>query len=348
MSTDGASAGRTISFVLPVTLHETGLPGTRSRSWRRSADQGALQRTRTLLTSFLKQFRQTDLAGFLVVAPARDLQLLSATIRSLTSDPRYKLLDELDVCPEIGKFIQPDTGEISGWRAQQVVKLAASEYVSSQYYVTLDSDIICMHRFGYDQLVKDGLAMTNCEQPADYMRLYTGSFALAEMSTKILRYRKSGEILGCGPCTHAESGRFYGETPVVLRADMVSRLQAQMSERYSRHWVEVLAAKRGWTEYGLYYHFLEMTGQMDACCFYTGCNTVLDLERSVWHSSARYRHPRCYDLEHFAGKTVSGSAGLFVAIQSWLPLSSWLPSRCNSLNDFYLEIEQWIACNALG
>jgi hypothetical protein len=326
---------RRISVVLPVTLHETGVSRVAAQSWRASVDDGALLRTELLLNSFVTQFDQDDLANFFIVSPARDLARLSVIIRSITSDPRYELVPEADVCQNIHKVINSKTDFISGWRVQQMIKLAISEYVSTSHYLTLDSDILCMRRFSFNHLVTDDRAITNCETPADYLRIYTDSFAAKEIAIKMRRYARSGQLLGC-PCLHVHNHRFYGETPAVLRTDMACNLRAHLTERFQRAWSEVLALERGWTEYGLYYHFLDMTGKIDACCLSGGCNTVLDLERSVWQASENYRGPRLYDADHFAR-----SQGLFVAIQSWLPGSSWLPKRCKSIADFYKEVNGW-------
>lgn len=333
-----SDAKKNISVVLPVTLHETGVSAIGSQSWRStSLDEDALLRTALLLRSFVAQFDQDDLANFFIVSPTRDLDRLSVIIRSITSDPRYELVPEADICRNIDKFINGKSETISGWQVQQIVKLAISEYISSSHYLTLDSDILCIRPISYDRLIVDDRAITNCETPADYSRIYIDPFALKEIQIKIHRYTQSGRLLGC-PCLHGNQHRFHGETPVVLRTDVVRDLRAHLTERFQRDWSEVLAQERGWTEYGLYYHFLEMIGKINECCLYGGCNTILDLERSVWQASGNYRSFRSYDADHFAR-----SEGLFVAVQSWLPASSWLPEQYESIADFYRDVKGW--CN---
>jgi len=325
---------RKISFVLPVTLQEAGL------SWRAPANRDTLLRTKLLLRTFLTQFRQDDLADFFLVSPDRDAPLLRAALRSVTGDPRYKLLSELEVCPNLRKATGSETGEVRGWRVQQMLKLAISAYVSSEHYVTLDNDIVCIRRCSYDDLVKNGRAVTNCETPVDYMRIYTSAFAAREAGIKLRRYARSQKILGHS--LQRPNAQFYGETPVVLRTDMVSRLLEFLSGRFRGEWSEMLASKGGWTEYGLYYNFLEMTGKLDAFSFYAGCNCVLDLERSVWQASEHYRQPRLYDADHFAQGVLSQGCGVFAAVQSWLPVSSWLPARYGTLDAFYQDLERWL------
>lgn len=331
-----SEAVKKISVVLPVALHEVGVSAVATQIRRStSIDEVAQLRTSLLLRSFIAQFDQDDLASFFIVSPTDDLDRLSAIIKSITSDRRYEVVSEVDVCRNLDKFINAKSGRISGWQLQQIIKLAISEYISSSHYLTLDSDILCLRPISYDRLIADDRAITNCETPTDYLKIYTNPFASREIQIKLYRYAQSGRLLGC-PCLHGNQCRFHGETPVVLRTDVVRNLRAHLTTRFERNWSEVLAQKKGWTEYGLYYHFLEMIGKINSYCSYRGCNTILDLERSVWQASGNYRSVRSYDADHFAR-----SEGLFVAIQSWLPASSWLPDRYNSVADFYEEVKCW-------
>lgn len=327
-----------LSFVLPLTFHETGLPPS---SWRQSPDEGATIRTSFLLRSFVKYFNQSDLLEFFVVCPDREVSCASALLSSIITDPRYKVIGELNVCPDIKEAIDPKTGKVDGWRAQQLVKLAMAAYVSSEFYVTLDSDILCVRPFSYSSLSRDGKAITNIETLADYHRLYTKSFAERESRIKATRYQISAEVIGYQR-PRTSIGRFYGETPVVLCTKSVRELTKYLDARFQRRWSLALALTGCWTEYTLYFQFLEVTGQLQNVCLFGGCNSVLDLERSVWQATVHYRRHRSYDAYHFVGDRFDYKSGLFVAVQSWLPVSAWLPTRCDTLNDFYMEVQEWL------
>ena len=82
-----------------------------------------------------------------------------------------------------------------------------------------------------------------------------------------------------------------------------------------------------------------MTGELESVCLLAGCNSVLDLERSVWQETRRYRGPRLYDEAHFQGQVGAVAEGPFIAVQSWLPAPSWLPARFKNIQEFYREIE---------
>ena len=326
-----------ISIVLPVTLREAGISAVDTRSWRStSIDQCALLRTTLLLRSFVAQFNQDDLADFFIVCPNRDLGCFSKLIRSITSDSRYEVVPEEDICRCLNPIsMTSEAGK--GWHRQQIVKLAISEYVSTKYYLTLDSDIVCYRPFSYHHLVAHDRAITNCETYSDYSRIYSESFAAREIRIKNHRYNQAGMLLGC-PCLHRRQHVVHGETPVVLCTEIVRELRAHLTARFQREWSEVLLTAEGWTEYGLYYHFLEMIGKKDEYCEYAGCNAVLDLERSVWQASANYQVVRSYDADHFAR-----CEGLFLAIQSWLAVQTWLPARYTNIDEFYEGLR--ILCN---
>jgi hypothetical protein len=328
-----------LTFVLPVALHETGLVPDDRPQWRHSPDKGTPLRTRYLLCSFLKYFNQESLHEFLIICPSSDVTKLNSLLRSITADPRYFVIEEDNICPDVYRATSRTSGEVFGWRAQQLIKLAVSRRCSSEHYVTLDNDVICVKQFHYASLVRNGMAATNCERPCDYERLYTDKFALAETKKKAARYSQSASLLGYVRPS-ASRYLFYGETPVILNTKSVIELTQCLDKRFGRSWSQALAETGGWTEYSLYYQFLEMTGQQEKVCQMEGCNAVLDLEKSVWQESSRYRSCRTYDAKHFLAG--GRDRGPFVAIQSWLPISSWLPSRCRSLAEFYDEVKGWV------
>lgn len=321
----------TLSFVLPVALRER-LKGT----WRHTPNVAATIRTRLALASFVKQFDQQDLREFWIVCPGADQEAVAGLLESVTRDPRYRVVDERELCPEI---LQATASQMRpGWIAQQLIKLAIAKSFSSSHYVTLDSDIVCVKPFSHRSLIQGERALTNVEKPADFQRIYTPQVCENELNVKEERRRAAAEILGYR--RPAALSHYYGETPVVLHRQSVIALTEHLSARFQGSWIEGLASRKSWTEYNLYFQFLEMTQQLPALCVARSCNTVLDLEKSVWLSTASYRQPRRYDRDHFLDNR--GDEGFFVAIQSWLPVDKWLPARCSSLQAFYDELEAWL------
>lgn len=60
-----------ISFVLPVTLQEE---GSGLGTWRQAPEEGFPLRIALLLESFLRMFRQEDVADFFLVCPEKDIE----------------------------------------------------------------------------------------------------------------------------------------------------------------------------------------------------------------------------------------------------------------------------------
>jgi hypothetical protein len=288
-----------LSFAVPVTLHEGGVARVDNRRWRHSPDTGARLRTQFLISSFVKNFNQEHLDTFMVVCPDREHSELTSLVRSITQDCRYRVLPECEICTDVGRVIEPSTGQRDGWRAQQILKLALAAKGSSEYYVTLDSDILCIKPFSCDSLLRERAAVTNGECQSDYQRLYTKQFADIETRTKMMRYTRCAEILGCGP--RAVPNVFYGETPVVLHRESVLDLLEFLGKRHRRPWSRVLAETSGWTEYSLYYLFLESAGKVNQICstssgrcfFISWCANVIYLVHDFRNSGICALSARC-------------------------------------------------------
>lgn len=331
-----------ISFVLPVTLQEKKTKFVNGESWRTSPDNEVVFRTRLLLLSFLKWYDQTALAAFLIICPSSEVTAIADLLRSITSDHRYKVISELEICPEIEPAVSGQIAGLSGWHIQQLIKISSCARIGSPYYVTLDSDIVGTRPITYESFIHNNRALTNVETAEDYRRLYEPQFAEAEIAIKSLRYAVSAGLLGYTRSPGLLS-RFYGETPVILHTESVRALMENLAARHGRPWFGALAKRLGWTEYGLYFQFLEKLGKLQDVCELAGCNTVLDLDRSVWQESAKYRQPRVYDVEGWFAHGPNRQGGAFVAIQSWLPVESWLPAGYATVRDYYRRLEESLA-----
>lgn len=327
-----------LSFVLPVTLQES---GAGVKTWRKNPDDGSKLRISLLLRSFVTMFEQDGLEYFFLICPEKDIPEISRLLGSITTDPRYCIISEMDICPEIRKMKNMETGQIEGWYAQQLIKLAIAERIATEFYVTLDSDIFCLRPFSVRDLFFRKKALLNIERKRDYKRTYNKAFAKKELHIKNKRYNNSGLIIGYRRPL-IKKHLFYGETPVIMHSKSVRELAVHITARFDSPWRTVLAETRTWTEYTLYFQFLEMTKKLDTIYWKTGCNALLHLEKSVWHASDCYKLRRTYDKAHFMGTLHKEKHGFFIAVQSWLDTSSWLPPHYTSLNDFYAEVEMWL------
>lgn len=333
-----SNSHKKLSFVVPFTLEES--IGDVSR-WRQEVNNDSERRFRLLVSSFLMMFEQTDLCEFLIVCPAKHVDAIRSLVASVTTDDRYVVLTESVVAPKIGAVLRADVDGMGGWYAQQVIKLAAHEVVKTKYYVVLDSDIVCIRPCGYDSFVIGELCLLNIETSADYSRLYHADFIQQEKKFKRDRFASSSRVVNQ---RFVEGGmdRFYGETPVVLSTEHVRLLIQTLERQHDAGWIDLLTKFQRWTEYGLYFGFLDSQNIRDQIYKEADCNAILSLEKSVWHESHHYLLPREYDQAHFFG----AESGYFVAIQSWIPEANWLPARYACKAEFYRDMEKWVAAAA--
>ncbi len=262
-------------------------------------------------------------------------------VRSITQDSRYRVASELSICPAIGRSSECACDvSTPGWYIQQLIKLSIARHISAEYYVILDSDIICMKAVSYASLIHNGRALTNVETPRDYHRLYNAEAAMQETSCKQGRYRRSAALLGYTRPSRLHN-RFYGETPVALHTKSVLALTAHIERRFLQPWDRFLLSRSDWTEYSLYFQYLEMFELLYSVTKLKDCNEVLDLERSVWLGTAKYRDYRLYNRRHFTKRRWNGG-GYFMAVQSWLRPSLWLPPSYTTTAEFYRDVERWL------
>lgn len=328
------SARPALSCILPVALHE---PGIDQKTWRRSPDDGVYLRTRLMLLSFLRMFRQDDLEQFFLVCPERDVAAVTALLQSLSDDTRYQVIPEHIFCPGIQLLKNKKTGAIPGWYAQQLIKLAAAEHIRSDYYITFDSDIICTRPSSYVDLVPRGRALLNIETPDDYHRIYTAAAAAKAVKIRKRRFKGCRKLLG-GRRPRVYAKHYYGETPVILHADSVRAMCHHISTLAKKPWQAALADDLHWTEYCLYFQYLEMHNAIDAVYERSHCNAVLNWESSIWHITERYRQPR--DYTNWPWLDAQHNRGYFTAVQSRLNTAEWLPATTPTQEVFYQAVEQ--------
>jgi hypothetical protein len=320
-----------LSIVLPVATTDTGRDGE------------DLRRTSILLESFLLTFSLPDLHRFSIISPPRDLPAVSALLRSLTADARFTVVSELDICPELAS--DPPTWarwphRNKGWFRQQLIKLSCCRLAETALTLTFDADIVCVRKFGLQQLMVEGRARCGVETPLDYDELYVPGFAAMEARVKQERVDWAQRVLGKGR-PERFAGRFYSETPTLYDTDGIARLAASLEERYQKPWRRALLDVLPWTEQALYFHFLETEDLFDTKYCPLHRNAVLRLDESIWQREACYRDQRNRQLEHWQPAEASDddSGGFFVAFQSslsqdtaaleraWRTLSGRLGSR---------------------
>ena len=142
-----------------------------------------------ILDASLKKFIY-DIRKLFIIVPDKEVEFFQSKVK----DNGYKIIPETAVVPEFKLF-----KNYPGWNKQQLIKLAAASIVKTDFYLTLDADIICVRPTGFSDLVRDGRAICfkhSLERSAEMFQQW---------------YRDAERVLKIG---HAKY--FHDVTPAVL------------------------------------------------------------------------------------------------------------------------------------
>lgn len=244
-----------------------------------------LARAELLLESLARNF--SGLRRLWVVCP--DIQRDVIAARLVATLPFELCIEpESAVVPEFALKLRQ-----TGWFRQQLIKLAIHERIESDFYLTLDADVVCARPVRAEQLVTEGKA---------------GCFLIRHHAQDYW-YERVERVLRV---TAPRRGITHNVTPALLSRQGVQALRDALTEqirrgRYSRGWRGwkqrwalwqsrgdasyqpwrvFLVAARPWTEYALYYTFLETSGLFERYHYYAS-DCIYSLEHSLWHASGQ-------------------------------------------------------------
>lgn len=260
-----------------------------------------------ILNASLQKFVR-DLRKLFIIVPDNEVGLF----RTKIDDIRYEIISETAVVPEFRLF-----RNYPGWNKQQLIKLSVAGIVETDFYLTLDADVICVRPISFSDLIRNGRSYCFRHSLENSDEIFKQWYRIAERLLKI---------------EHAEY--HHDVTPVVLSSEAVLKLQHHLvrASRKSRvgfrkhdlkfwginvltkilpgisfaEWRLYLLKNRQWTEYSLYFSFLEAFGLFEKYHF------LLDSRisgNSVWHIDQ-------YDSWNPAKSFLGARAFYFSVIQS--------------------------------
>lgn len=220
-----------------------------------------------------------DLSTCWVVTPESELP----RVRERLQDTRMRCVSESDVVPALARF--PDVG---GWSKQQLIKLAVAAQSQAPVCLPLDCDVLCVQRLRLGDLVRDGKVL-NARAPR------TGDEFLDW-------YRSSAKALGVAPSTFVHAVTPSPLVPAAVRAlaDHVRThpLVGESTEsKDATDWHEVLLRRLPWTEYALYFTYLEHVGAYETYHvradrqLYGNCVWSAE-DAATWDPAASFEGPR--------------------------------------------------------
>ena len=112
-----------------------------------------LRRTDILMASLSAFFEPNTLSTFLVVTPGDEVAAVRDYLSRWTSLP-IEVMAEEKLVPELLRF-----PGLRGWRKQQLVKLASSRELCSEFCVTFDADVFSTRPTSRSDLLPGGRAL---------------------------------------------------------------------------------------------------------------------------------------------------------------------------------------------
>jgi hypothetical protein len=125
-----------ISFVLLIKI-------------RSHHDHDELDRVKNIqLKSFRKFLDLAILKDFFIVASHQDIETIKDDLLLNYPEFPFVFVDEDELCPSIKKC--------AGWTKQMILKLAVANLVATDYYLTLDTDVLLTKRLSGPDILQDG------------------------------------------------------------------------------------------------------------------------------------------------------------------------------------------------
>jgi len=252
-----------------------------------------------LLFSSLEQFvAPNTIHTMLVVCPANERGALRSALSPFASLP-FNIVCESDIVPGLEK------SNLAGWVRQQILKLAVASSFDTEFYLTLDADVLLCQPMSIETLVRSGRAILEPEARTAHENWW----------------RVSAQLLGLDVNLH-RPGMFV--TPAVLSRTICGQLFADIEERYGRSWVSVLSESATsatwtksatWTEYTLYFLCAENHALLDRFHIQpTDDHVHLVSKHNVWYRS---------EFSGWDPSEVFGTKGqgLFTVVQSKIGIS---------------------------
>lgn len=324
------TATTAITFVLPFSLSERGENALISRKGK--ADAGFVELAMSL-GSLARNFRDIHTFQIILIVPTRQLAEVKAFIRRFKARLDITLFDESYLLGMDSSLLPDAPSGLTGWYLQQVLKLLASYLVATDFYVTLDSDVVLVRNCAIYDLIRNGRSFVNVETLKDYQNLYTDQFSEHEYSVKARRYASAERLLQYPP-TDSISDSFFNETPVILHTKSVRDLLVRLDKVFGGNTLCKLMRTDGWTEYALYFSFMRHENRLDEYHTRSPMDFVVDLAGSAYQKSKHYRNPRNYTVDAIC-LNESTRGRFFLVFQSWIDPAEWIKPFYDSKIDFY-------------
>jgi hypothetical protein len=195
---------------------------------------------------------------------------------------------------------------IYGWQIQQLIKLAIAQRVETDFYLTLDSDVLCVRPIHYDDLILEARAITGSTEEDEHPGWYKDAERLLGLRRSGLSHSVTPAILSKQAVLDLQEHLSKTVNPV-LRVVSLLFPRSSMVYKILVSWRSLLIRNTPWTEYSLYNTFLEGMNLFGKYHIRRSCNAIYSRSASVWVDE----HRMSWSLEECLKDN-----SLFVVIQS--------------------------------
>jgi hypothetical protein len=259
-----------------------------------------VERLRILLHSIETNF--AELPRLWVVVPDEQLPSIS---RQLPRQDLLRLVPETTIVPEFRRY------RVKGWYKQQLIKLAMADHVATDLYLLMDADVICARPVVAADLAIDGRGKCHRYSAATHERWYS-------WASRVLALPKSWWKHGVTPAVlHRQGVRLLAayledRSPrpglqIWLQTKLQSAFRAVSGRgRSCASWRSVLLESLPWTEYALYFSFLENAGEFER--FHVAVGQSLSGHCLWQRDNFDHWHPACSQISapFIVAQSISG------------------------------------------
>ncbi len=195
-----------------------------------------------LFRSLKKNFDPDSLDTLFIIFPEKEK--MEIALKDLKIPFNTKVFSEKDIVPTDDYSI---FSKQKGWYRQQIMKLIIAKHMNTEHYICLDSDVVCFKKTEFSDLVKEGKACVNIESKSYHNRWWVDSL-------KVLKYSNPETNIGMTSSTN-----IFITKEVLAIIDHVEKLynKSFIKALFNWFWVNPKFALRKWTEYKLYWLFIE-------------------------------------------------------------------------------------------
>lgn len=246
-------------------------------------------RSQLLFQSLNKFFDKDSMNMLFIIYPEKEKMVKALNDMKLKFP--FTVYSEQDIVPpsEYKRFKKR-----KGWYRQQIMKLYIAKQVKTEHYICLDSDVLCIKPTSYDDLIKNGRISINIESKTIHQRWWKDSL-------KVLKVKNPKTDSGMSSSTN-----IFITKEVLGLIEHIESLYKKpfITSLFNWFWVNKYKAFRMWTEYKLYWLYIEHRGVTD----------LYDYESVVWGKSI-WKNTEVIDEALFKEVLSAESKGYFSIVQ---------------------------------